>query len=514
MAHTLRVGWHVLLDENEWDSDAEVVIPPAQESPHPVTGKRSLSGWYTAGVLLLLALAVGLRLWEQGRAGLAAVERGVSHTLALETEATLTGDELLASALLDPRTHVAWRNQQLAKIAEANARSSAEIEITEIGLYGDRAIAQVQVRDPESGITYRESRFYRETANGWLISQPVPELWGEPRALESEYFVFHFRRLDGAAVAEAAPVLDEAYMHLHVALGLPLPVASPSQAKIEVRVVAGGESYGAPWYRTGEPLWINSPLLLRLPDQLTDSQALAELVAFPIRRALVNRAMSPLGKENQLSSEFVSGLRLWLAWDDASFLSDHRAEWVSWLFANALDVPRELPITYLEVCGVMGVWQVVFPAAPVLFYCPDLPAALHTHIPPISLHHMRLSFNREELLSDSSRDPLTGELLASHEITPIVLATLLEYVTHTYGPDSVAALLQAAKQGENWRTVAPLLFGVSESVLERGWRDWLAEEYGVDTSEFIAAENSSQSVIVWDSAAARQALAEYQARLP
>jgi hypothetical protein len=515
MSHTIRVGWQVLLDENEWDSDADVVIPAPEPSPYPATGKRSLRGSYTAGVLLLLTLAVGVRLWQQAQSGLAAVERGLSHTLSLESAASFAGDELLANALLDPQMDVAWRNQQLMEMAQADVRPSVELAITEIELYGDRAMAQVRVTDSDSGAIYRESRFYRETADGWLRSQPVPALWGEPRTLESEHFVFHFRRLDGAAVAEAAPVLDEAYMHMHAALGLPLPVAFPSQAKVEVRVVAGGESYGDPWYRTGNPLWINSPLLLHLPDQLTDSQALAELVAFPIRRALVNRAMSPLGKESQPSPEFVSGLRLWLAWEEQTLRADYRMKLVNWVYSNAPNASNQRPVSDPDPCDLLAAWQLAAEVVPISFYCSqDMPAYVLYLRRPTALSHLPLSISRADALFGYVTDPMAGGVHINGLGQVVAVATALEYATHIYGEVCVADLLQAAREGKSWHSAAKKVFGVSEAEFEAGWWAWLAEEYGVDTSEFIAAQDSSQPLLMWDPAAVRQALAEYQARLP
>lgn len=50
------------------------------------------------------------------------------------------------------------------------------------------------------------------------------------------------------------------------------------------------------------------------------------------------------------------------------------------------------------------------------------------------------------------------------------------------------ALLQAAAEGESWRSVAPSLFGVSEAEFEAGWWAWLATEYGVDTSGFVGTK--------------------------
>lgn len=480
-----------MLDENEWDSGAEVTVPALEESAHPAAGKHSLRGWYSTGILILLALVVGIRLWQQAHSGLAAVERGLSHTLALETEASSMGDEVLAGALLDPQMDDDWRESILAEMGVVGERAAAEIEITDYSLSGDRAMVEVRVTDAESGTVYREHRFYQESADGWLRSQPVPELWGDARTLESENFVFHYRQRDGAAVAEAAALLDKAYLHMHSALGLSLLAAPAAEAKVQVYVAVGGEAIGDIWYEVNGPLWVNSPRLLRLSDRLTDGTALAETIAFPLRRALVNSTLSKAAQRYQPTADFSSGLRLWLAWEETTLPIDSKSELINWLYGNALYGPPGLRISYPEVCELFGAWQVVSPTVPMGFYCTeDTPFSFATYFrASITLRDLPLTISWEGLPHEKKVYPLTGALLLSNQGQTMAVASVLEYTIHTYGQTSIAALLQAAREGKSWHTIAPEVFGVSEADYETGWWAWLAAEYGVDTSEFQAGNH-------------------------
>lgn len=509
MARTVHVDWQVLLDENEWDSDAEMALPESQPVPAPPHVQVGRVFWASTLILCLLASVVGLRLWIQAQAGLAAVEKGLNHTLTTERRAAVEGDDLLGAALLDPEAELSWRNWMLGQQRQAWERM-LDAQIVDFVLDGDRAMAQVRLTDAESGAVYRESRFYRETAGGWLRSQPAEELWGEVRTWESEYFVFTYRRLDGPAVIEAAPLLDRAYIHMHTALGQVIPVAASPEEKVAVRVVMRGGSNN-PWYTRGEPLAVNSPRLMRLPAGVTDGEALAESVAFALRREAGNRFV---GRSYQPAPEFLSGLRLWLAWEEELVQAAYRAELVTWLYGNGAFGPKVTLVSYRELCELFFAWEIVAPAVPMTFYCSNDPSpSSFTLRPPMSLRYLPLSLNREGLIYDISRDPLTGVLQAGTLGQPIAVATLLEYTAHTYGQASVVGLLRAAKEGETWRSAAPLLFGVSEAEFEAGWWAWLAAEYGVDTSEFQAARDNPAPEIVLDPAVARQALADYQARL-
>lgn len=511
MERTLQVDWQILLDENQWNSDEEVALPDASAPAAAPSAHSRRAAWIATLLLVLLAGATGLRLWMQAQAGLAAVERGLSHTLTAEHRAATEDDDLLAAALLDPEAEASWRTWMVTR--QRPTDRTLDAEIVDFELAGDRALAQVRLTDPAGGVVYRESRFYRETAGGWLRSRPVEELWGDEGTLESEYFLFTFRRLDALAVAEAAPLLDKAYVHMHTVLGQFIPVDADPEEKVAVHVVMRNGSHGL-WYTVGEPLAVNSPRLMRLPEEISDGQALAESVAFALRRAAVNRA-TPQSRSYQPTPEFLAGLRLWLAWEEGTLQADYRNKLVTWLYANPPHGLADPPASYQGFCGLFGVWHIVSPSVPLSFYCEEKPSGLLYRLqPPTGLGRLPLSLNQEWMNLDGSRDPLTGELLAPEVGQPIAMASLLEYITHTFGRESVPVLLDAASEGESWRCAAPERFGVSESELEAGWHAWLAAEYGVDTSAFVAVRHSGVPEIVLDPATARQLLADYQARLP
>jgi hypothetical protein len=61
---------------------------------------------------------------------------------------------------------------------------------------------------------YRQTRFYRNTDEGWLRIQPDDELWGAPRRLESSHFIWSFRQNDAQVIAAVAPQIDALYAEL------------------------------------------------------------------------------------------------------------------------------------------------------------------------------------------------------------------------------------------------------------------------------------------------------------
>ncbi len=484
MAHAQNVNWQILLDEHEWNSDEAMTLPDPPMTPES-WGIRK--GRVSGLLLCLLAAVVGLGLWMQAQAGLAAVEKGLSRTLVTEHRAAVEGDELLAAALLDPKAESDWQ-VRMRKVQQQARERTVDVEIVDFSLADDRAMAEVRVTDPASGAVYRESRFYRETGQGWLRGQPTAELWGESRTLESEYFVFTYGRLDGPAVIEAAPLLDRAYAHMHTTLGQVLPVAIRPDEKVAVHLVTQEGAYNH-WYTRGKPLAVTSPRLMLLPEKVSDGQALAEFVAVALRREAVERMLAPQTRTYRPTSDFLSGLLLWLAWEEDMVQADYRREAVMWLYANGPDGPQAGLTNHGELCELFCAWEFVAPVVPITFYraADRLPSSLSQR-PATALHQLTLGRDRALLAFVASPDPVTDGLHARRFGQPIAIATLLEYATHTYGQASVLALLQAAKEGESWRGVVPYLFGVSAADFEAGWWAWLAEEYGVDTSEFLGDE--------------------------
>jgi len=482
MASTPDFGWQILLDENEWDRDTLSQIPNT-DNPAPLPQKTRLrSGWTIAGIALCLALAGGLHLWQQAHIGLSVVEKSLSHTVTLENQAKGTGDDLLAAALLDPQAEADWRALVQMNLGQAGEQAV----ITDFVLHGKQAIARVRVTHPESGRVYRESRFYRETTGGWLRTQPDASLWGNPTTMESEYFVFHFRQLDKAAVAVAAPLLDAAYLHIHTALALPLRAIHDAESKIPIHIATVVEATAYHWYDRGKPLWVDSPWLLRLPDDMTDGNALAEMVASSLRRSAVNELLSPLSDMDEPTAGLLGGLRLWLTWEKTTLAQNHnKIGNVGWLYENTPHSPQRTSVSFPETCELFDTGQIVSPAGPAFFYCsvePAFPFSSYSR-PPISLAQLPISQPQYGSYVDGSAG-LAGQPGVDTQGQAIAFATILKYAAYTYGPASVPALLQAAREGKNWATATPQIFGLSAKEFEAGWWEWLAEKYGMETTGF------------------------------
>lgn len=481
MASTPELGWQVLLDENEWEREETPQVPLADSSVPSHEGAGRWRGWTVAGIALCLALAVGLPLWRQAHVGLAAVEKSLTHTVALESQAQETGDALLAAALIDPQSEVDWR----ARIETGLLQEAGETKILDFSLRGDRAVARIRVAYPQNGGVYRESRFYREAEGGWLRTEPDASLWGSPESVESEFFVFHFRQLDRVAVREAAPLLDAVYLHIHTALEVPLRAASDPAEKIQIHIASAEEATVYRLYDRGKPLWVDSPWLLRLPDSVADGQALAEMAAFSLRRSAVDELLSPLSEMDEPTAGLLGGLRLWLAWEEATLAQSHKIGVVGWLYEYAPHSRQALLNAFPEICELFDMWHIVPPAEPTFFYCTVKPTFLRSTYsrPPASLAQLPIS-QPQYLFSVDGPGGLQGESGVYTQGQVIAFATLLEYAAHTYGSGSVAALLRATREGKNWTTAAPESFGLSAAEFEIGWWAWLAENYGVETAGF------------------------------
>ncbi len=103
------------------------------------------------------------------------------------------------------------------------------VELQIVTLQGAEAEVRVVTQPQPDGQPYRQTRFYRETDQGWLRTPPVAELWGPPRRLETAYFVWDYRQKDAAVVAKAAPKLDALYTTLRRNFGLDAVPATDKQ---------------------------------------------------------------------------------------------------------------------------------------------------------------------------------------------------------------------------------------------------------------------------------------------
>lgn len=484
--------WQIVLADDEWASDVSLdSLKTNADDPLPRRTTRGL--WLSVGAGLLLLLFAGFHLWQQAQTGLAQAEAELADALAVEQLARQQGDVGLAQALVDDQTDAGWQSRLHAEMQREmkremkremqreegeGAADPPQAEIVWVDLRAEQALVRLEVRnDPQRPLPYRETRFYRESAAGWLRTPPDVAFWGEQQELESDFFALHFRQRDGQAVAAAAPRLDPLYRQMHQALGLETP--GEEADKLAVHIVAQ-EELDQDWWDGKSPLQVQSPLLRPLPLAISDTDYLVEAVALSLRRRLVTEAVSSFyvaPRQYEPSGTLLTGLRTWLAWQSGGLLSEERAELVAWLYADPTDGPQALPPGQPALCQQMAVWDVWLLDTPVYLACgPGV--WLSGFRTPTRLQHLPLALDRNQQIYGNTSDG-SGALLHGYRGRSLAMATLLAYATQTYGPEAVPALLQAVPHPAYWSEVAPAVFGVSAEEFEAGWRAYLSQEYGV-----------------------------------
>jgi hypothetical protein len=98
---------------------------------------------------------------------------------------------------------------------------------------GRQAIAHVVTTAKNGAVAYRQTRFYRRTATGWVQTAPDAALWGPARSLEPPFFIYHFRQNDAQAVEVILPQMEALYRVLRRNFGLPL---IPDSEKLVIKV--------------------------------------------------------------------------------------------------------------------------------------------------------------------------------------------------------------------------------------------------------------------------------------
>ncbi|MBI3959489.1 MAG: hypothetical protein HY328_11840 [Chloroflexi bacterium] len=403
MAKSMQVSWQVLLEDDEW-AQADGTSWPASSGTERETERRRRRRWADFGLMLLALAAVTLWGWQNGLGSSSRAQSEIAQAIT----SSGGGDA-------------------------GNRLPIRAADVLAVELRGDQALAQVRVADADSGLSYRETRFFQRTVHGWQPVDPIDDFWGSAQQQTSDFFIFHFRQRDGATIAAVAPQLDEHYRRVRRWLGL---VSPPTEGKIAVRVVG---PQGLAEFRTGRvrTLTVASPSLQSLPADLSEADALLHaLLSSLIDEAVTAALLRLLHSEWQVSSGMSEGLRLWLRWESG--------------LADATARRAQVRRSY-EPLAEAG-------------------SALHSGLSP-RLADVSLSINPRDYREES---------LTQIRQSAVATATLLEYATRRYGSGRVAVLLAKLSHLMTWQTLIPAVFDVPAEEFEAGWRAWLAQEYGVN----------------------------------
>lgn len=482
-----KYEWHVLLDDADWAESTSLDNLLSDEKPGiDDSSDRARShgrGWYA--VLLLIgvgALSAGLYFWQQAQTGLTQIKTDVREAVAAET-ALRSNDTIL----LDSQAALEWQRALRAR-AEHSASQNISTTITSVDLLDDKAMVRLHTTSSTQPLPYRETRFYRQTAAGWLRTAPDAGFWGAKMSLESEYFVFQFRRRDRAAVVAAAPVLDKQFRQMHQLLGLILPARERDrQNKIRILIVPVA---GAPVRlgQDGTVLRMPSPLLLPVPQPLSDEEVIAEGALHLLRQNAVEKTLHAQSEAEIFNEIYMDhGVQLWLAWEANTSLSTYQGGLVSWLYGDLPRGPAQLPEHFGEICQLLSVWQRPASHAGVPLICSMRMPAL---VPEYARPATRINQVRPSIAEYGVPIRPRGRFLTSAvQGQSLAVATMLAYIAQDFGDAAVPQVLALVAEGATWQQIAAEQFGMSANAFESGWHAYVMNEYGVDLASSVASSN-------------------------
>ena len=232
--HAPVVEWSIAESEADWERRCALLLPDVML----VSNRRQrLQRYLWRVVVLLLVLAgVGDWWWRTERTALPQPIAEVTATAQQEVSRVAhRPDPLVASApghQSDPDWWLQYGHDVLdlrVTVQATESNAGLDAVLSTVDFQGEQAIAQI-ITNPKSGApAYRQTRFYRRTAAGWLRTEPDAALWGPMRSLETPFFVYHFRQHDAPAVIAVAPQIDALYTTMQRNFGLPIsPAGLPS----------------------------------------------------------------------------------------------------------------------------------------------------------------------------------------------------------------------------------------------------------------------------------------------
>lgn len=481
---TPLLDWKIVEKQEEWEAallSSAADLVPSTPIAYPRPYRRYLWGGLLA--LLLLLAVVGDWLWQTAQTGLEQIEGELTNTVQSELAAVALISEPPATTTTTTAAAMAWGLQLEREQEKLPVLLSLDSPVTQlitdvytINLEGDLAVVTFVTTAENGAQAYRQTRFYRQTTEGWQRTMPNAGLWGAPRRLESEYFIFNYRQNDVEVVAAVAPQLDVLYAKLLHNFGL-----TPDAEKlvIDVRVEQATGAIVAPLWRS-QPMVVPSPALYFAPIEMSEETLLVQSIALPLIEYVGARSV----KAHSIPSHgrrLVESVGLWQLWNLEMPLAQWRQEIVRWIYRDgSKDDPGKLsvPEHYAEICAMHSLWMLWPMSVGIPLDC-SISAegqwrviSWGVHITDTHLQLLRRPFVGYDYYYDETSD--VGR--ATEEVEA---ATLIEYAVTTYGDEQLPVLLASLAQHDSWETLIPAVYGVSPSEFEQGWRAYMATEYGV-----------------------------------
>jgi len=376
-ARQAELDWKFLADE-------ELVAPwpPARSSR---VGSSKDSAYHHIRLLVRVGLVMilvtagigGLYARNQALKGIAEVEDGVQAAVAAEQWVQQHAPELTAEMLLDndASDYVEWmaiRERELLAAISQVEEPNATLEVGNTWFVGDHAAVELMVTvagaKVGNGAIYRQTRFYRETPQGWLRTQPNLELWGPSGSVETDHLLWRYRRRDEAAVLEIAEATDAVYLQLIRDYGVTGP-EDGSKLAVDVRAD----------YRPGR-IWLQeepetrvvvpSPSVYLTPRGIMHPEILEQAAALALLESVTAQARQRHGIRR--SEALLSGIKLWQVWKMDLPLSPWSVSAVRWMYGGAGDEGEDVLTGSefsKELCAAYSIWMIWPASVDIPVYC-------------------------------------------------------------------------------------------------------------------------------------------------
>ena len=498
--------WQVLADDTAWQT---AQMPTGLNDEQPRTQpqynrNRRLLLWSLLCGVLCVVMA-GYLLVRRAEAGLHTVETQVQQ--AVEAEAWTGRNQqtrLATGGSNDPPSGQAYIKPEYVHFAPAPGAAkdlpAPQVEI--VNLQDNRVMARVRVEPASLGAAssaspaYRETRFYRQTADGWqrtALDSALLDLW---RNLETIHFHIHFPQVDDQAVKQAGPRLDALYEQMRKDYGLP---ANDNDTKVTLEVAVPDSLDPPPVTHldTGNrTITVTTPTLLEVPEGMADADILFQSVIYPLSALLQAEALQHHEDRWRINAgdwrPLLNALDLWQMWHSGDG-SVRLLAWRSELFGTAFTqtVQHGLPnagAAEQPLCAIYQIWGITNFTTFTDLACSQLiHAAPGKWSMPLEIRVIPDGLNPNGFVSpayfSTARLPTPTAYSTPGSVRVglqdqnsfIALEAVIDYAAATYGRERLPALFEACGVYSGWDDLIPALFGVSPADFEQGWQAYIAQ---------------------------------------
>jgi hypothetical protein len=484
------IEWYTAQNDAEWESMCSGLTSDIMpETTTAIHSRQASRRFLSSVVAIFLLTATSGWWWRTAQAGLQQGEAEVRPAVELDVAAAIPdGDPFAARPEVDEWFQHAREVRDVhTAIQTVFSDTNLEVAVDSIDVQDNMSVARLVVPAKDGAPAFRQTHFYRRTADGWQPTAPDDELWGPVRRLETPSFVFHFRQNDAAAVIAAASHLEEIYNTLRHDFGATL-TSNANKPIIEVSVTqAPGD---ASWFIAPERIVVASPARYQAPVELADADLLAQSLALPLLDVVLAQASRRHAPDTRWEP-LLGALQLWEMWHMDLPLAVWRDDLVRWLYDDlASTIPGKslrLPEHYEELCAAHRRWLLY----PVQIGIPLTCIETKTEMEYLALLHPLGARSRlDQFILPVSADPYVEAASKGYQTTyagqTIALATLIDYAVVTYGRERLPTLVASLGQYQRWDTLLPAAFGISAAEFEAGWQAYLMEQYNVDAAPPIS----------------------------